>query len=90
MASFTPRPLYFRGKSPRYCYRGLFVSPKASLFTIKEGNISYPFRELNPDSSGVQPVIYLLYLQTVLSPVLIFRFLDKKRLKWIAASNCLT
>jgi hypothetical protein len=54
VVSFTPRPLYPRGKSLRYPSNGSWA-PEPVLMTCKRGN-SCPYRDSNSDSSAVQHV----------------------------------
>jgi hypothetical protein len=54
VVSFTPRPLNLRGKSPLYPLDRRLSGPHGR--SVEKGQISYPRRELNPDSLAVQPV----------------------------------
>jgi hypothetical protein len=53
VVSFTPRPLYTQGKSPRYR-----VVARAVLDTVVKRKIPSPRRESNPRAPIVQPVAY--------------------------------
>jgi hypothetical protein len=55
VVNFTPRPLYLRGKSPRYPLDiGVGSTPEAVSATWRREN-SCPYRDSNPDPSAVQP-----------------------------------
>jgi hypothetical protein len=57
MVSFTPRPLYLRGKSPRYPLDSWLGGPKNR--PRRRGENSWLYRECNSDPSVVQPVASL-------------------------------
>jgi hypothetical protein len=59
--SFTPRPLYPWGKIPRYPLDMRLGGPQGQSGYYREEEISCPYRESNPDSSAVQPLVWSLY-----------------------------
>jgi hypothetical protein len=54
--SFTPRPLYLRGKNPRYPLDRRLGGPRTCLDDVEKKN-SYPYRDSNSDSSTFQSVV---------------------------------
>jgi hypothetical protein len=56
VVSFTPLPLYPRGKSPRYQFYTRLGRPPAPVWTTWRRENSWPYRDSNSDSSVVQPV----------------------------------
>jgi hypothetical protein len=56
VVNFTPRPLYPRGKSPRYSLDRRLRGPSGPVWTIWRRENSWPYRKSNSDPSVVQPV----------------------------------
>jgi hypothetical protein len=56
MVSFTPRPLYLKGKSPWYRCIGGWVGLRAVLVTVVKKKIPSSLRESNPRTPIVHPV----------------------------------
>jgi hypothetical protein len=56
VVNFTRRPLYPRGKSPRYPLDRRLGGPQSRSGRFGEENISWPYRDLNSDPWVVQPV----------------------------------
>jgi hypothetical protein len=56
MVSFTPQPLYPKGKIPGTHWVGGWVDPTVGLDTVVKRKIPSPRRESNPDHPIVQPV----------------------------------
>jgi hypothetical protein len=56
VVNFTPRPLYPRGKSPRYPLDRRLGGPQSQSGRFGEMKILDPHRDSNSDSSVVQPV----------------------------------
>jgi hypothetical protein len=54
VVSFTPRPLYHKGKGPRYPLVGSWVAPRASLDAAEK--IPDSIRTPDSDPSVVQPI----------------------------------
>jgi hypothetical protein len=54
VVSFTPRPLYPQGKSPRYPLYRRLGGPQSQ--SGRRGEKSFPYRDSNFDLSAVQPV----------------------------------
>jgi hypothetical protein len=55
VVSFTPQPLYPRGKAPGTHWIGGWVGPRAGLDDVGREN-SWPYRDSNSDLTVVQPV----------------------------------
>jgi hypothetical protein len=54
VVSFTPQPLYLRGKSPRYSLDMRLGGPQSRSGRRREN--SWPYRDSNSDPSIVQPI----------------------------------
>jgi hypothetical protein len=55
VVSFTPQPLYSRGKSPRYKLDAMLIGPQTGVDDM-ESDHSWSYKDLNSDLSVVQPV----------------------------------
>jgi hypothetical protein len=61
MIRFTSLLIYPWGNSPGTNCIGGWVGPRVDLDVMEKRKITSPYREQNPDSSVVQPVVLSLY-----------------------------
>jgi hypothetical protein len=68
MLSFTPLPLYHRGKDPRYPFDRRLGGPQSR--SGQRGENSWPYRDSNSDLSVVQPVASRYTVYAIPAPTL--------------------